>query len=129
MRIIGDDNYAVVYRVTERALFEFAGGRDALSDQVTWSTQLTEADVAALNEVIESNRWYTHQPSGGETQPGAPVRTISVSGRGPGGGLHMYVRGMHDRMEPVRAFLESIANRRLARDLDSLPRAGDKMPD
>ncbi len=127
MRITGEDNLAVVYRVTERGVFEFSGGQDAHLDRVTWSTQLTSTEIEQLNRAIADNRWYTQPPEDGERGDSADrAQTIDVRGRGPSGRLRFVIHGVHDRVEPVRLLLQAIADRRLALDLETLPQAGDE---
>ena len=120
--ILGQDRYATLYRVNGARRLGFGGGPDAFNRRINWVGTLTDQQYTELQDLLERHGWF----AGTVNSPGEPPERITrVRLRWPGGSRRFKVIGDSADIEPVRELLDGVARRRLQRDLDRLPEAGD----
>lgn len=113
-------NAEKLFRVEDGEL-HFGGGLDARLRQTTWSTPLSDHDLTAIADAIDRVGWPRTKPAfSGE--PEEQFWRISV--RTQRGFARFKGRGRSDAAQQVHDVLDSIALRRLDRDLERLPKPG-----
>jgi len=122
--ILGEENYAVLYRVNGASALGFGGGAVAFNRELSWEGTLEQQEYDRLQELLEQHGWFdgTIDTTGDARQP---VSRISL--RWPGGSRRLKLRGVSPGVEPVRQLLDRAARRRFKPQLESLPQAGDKV--
>ena len=120
--ILGQDRYAVMYRVNGAHRLGFGGGADAFNRRISWVGTLTDEQYAELQVLLERHGWFAGTVS---TQGEPHERITRVRLRWPGGSRRFKVTGDSADIDPVRELLDGVARQRLQRDLDRLPEAGD----
>jgi hypothetical protein len=122
--ILGEENYAVLYRVNGASALGFGGGAVAFNRELSWEGTLKPDEYDRLQVLLEQHGWFdgTIVTTGEARQP---VSRISL--RWPGGSRRLKVKGVSPDIEPVQKLLDRAARRRFDPHLESLPQAGDRL--
>lgn len=119
----GEGNYAVLYRVNGARRLGYGGGLDAINRQLSWTGELTPEELDRLDELLEEHGWY----EGKVESTGKPPKHVSrINLRSPRGHRRFKVKGRSSDVTPIEKLLEEASMRRLKRDLDVLPEAGEQ---
>ena len=122
--ILGEDNYAVLYRVNGASALGFGGGAVAFNRELSWEGTLEQAEYDRLQELLGQHGWFDGTiVSTGETS----LRVSRIILRWPGGSRRLKVTGVSPGIEPVQQLLDRAARRRFEPELESLPQAGDRV--
>ncbi|MCA9296174.1 MAG: hypothetical protein KC983_06640 [Phycisphaerales bacterium] len=114
-------NLAALYRIRPNDTFEFAGGRDALSGQATYTTLLSREEVDRVRLRIAEVGWETREPVSTDDPP---KRRFAIRFTTERGSYSYRVRGESPDVRPVLELLDDFSRRRLKADLDRLPEPG-----
>ncbi|MEM7228764.1 MAG: hypothetical protein AAF432_08110 [Planctomycetota bacterium] len=116
-----DGNVIALYRVEEDGTFGFGGGQNALAERMSYTTILSVDDLDTLQLRIDEARWaYEDIESTNEPE----TRRYDIRYEWPTGWARHKVRGESQRIRPVHDLLIEFSERRLQRDLDTLPKPG-----
>ena len=110
---------AALYRVEQDGTLAFGGGSAAQQGRTSWSGPLTDAEIAELRRLVEMHAWLEREPSDVEDGSGT---LYEVFVRGPRGRQRFKVHGGTPGVAEVATLLDTAARRRLASDLEVLPR-------
>lgn len=113
-----DDGKAVIYRVDDKNVLHFAGGRDAQFGNITWSGELTPDEQDTLWRLVRDNGWM-EKPAPEGTEP--EDRTCRISVRMDGRRRTFTVKGACAKITPVTDVLEKASLRRFKTYIDTLP--------
>lgn len=114
-------NLAALYRIRPTNTFEFAGGRDALSGQATYTTLLSREEVDRVRLRIAEVGWESRAPVSTDDPP---KRRFAIRFTTERGSFSYRVRGESSDVRPVLDLLDGFSRRRLKADLDRLPEPG-----
>ncbi len=120
--VIGEDNLAVLYRVNGERELGFGGGPDAFNRSLSWEGELTPDEYERLQQLLEEHGWF----AGNATSTGDPRQRVTRARvRGKGKDRRYTLRGVCEDVQPILQLLDHASRRRLVRELDRLPVAGD----
>ncbi len=120
VRQLGEENYAVYYKVNGARQIGFGGGFAAINRQIGWVGELSTDDYARLQEKLESGGWFDRKPEGsGEPK----ARKAEIVLRTERRTRRYTVKGQCAQVDDVVALLERASRERLQSDLDTLPEA------
>lgn len=121
--VLGEENYATLYRVNGARELGFGGGRDAFNRNINWVGELPETQYSELQGLLDRHGWF----AGTVESTGIPKERISrIELTWPGGSRRFKVKGDSPGIEPVQRLLDDAARQRLRKDLDRLPQAGEE---
>ncbi len=118
------------YTIDRNGVFGAAGGRAAELREITWTTPLTEAQIAEFLDPPSENAWwdqveaearFTEEEAGSEQRP----RT-ELEFKGPNQNRRLNARGRVPQLQSMLEAMRAIAMGRFAPELDALPRAGER---
>ena len=122
--ILGEDNYAVLYRVNGAKALGFGGGAIAFNRELSWEGTLEQVEYDRLQELLRQHGWFDGTiDSTGE----ARQRVSRIRLRWPGGSRRVKVTGDSPDVEPVLQLLDRAARRRFDDDLEILPQPGESV--
>ncbi len=120
LRVHGEANLAVLYRVSEDGTIGYGGGADARNRTITWTGQMTPGEIDELRALLQKHGWFRGAPR----STGEPRKRVSRIKLSHDGRRHSYkVRGRSPDITPVEELLDRVARRRFERFLESLPKA------
>ncbi len=122
--ILGEENYAVLYRVNGAHALGFGGGAVAFNRELSWTGTLQDEEYDRLQELLGQHGWFDGTiASTGE----ARRRVARIRLQWTGGSRRMKVTGASPDVEPVRQLLDHAARRRFQRDLEELAWVDDRL--
>jgi len=122
LSILGEENYAVLYRVNGARALGFGGGTAAFNRELSWQGSLEQEEYDRLQELLDQHGWF----DGTIVSTGEPRQRVSrISLRWPGGSRRLKVTGNSPDVEPVQQLLDRAARRRFEPELESLPQPGE----
>ncbi len=122
--ILGEENYATLYRVNGARALGFGGGAVAFNRKLSWAGRLQDEEYDRLQELLGEHGWF----DGTIASTDEPRRRVArIRLRWPGGSRRLKVTGASPDVEPVRQLLDHAARRRFEPELEILPQAGDRV--
>jgi hypothetical protein len=116
--ILGEQNYAVIYRVNGQKRLGWGGGRDGVNRSLVWAGDMTDEQYDGLQGLLAEHGWFDKSI----TSSGEPKQRVTrITLRWRGGSRRYTLNGRSDDIEPVEALLKEVARQRLEIDLDTLP--------
>jgi len=116
----GTSSHALL-ALTRDGTLHFAGGRDALRGDFSWSGPMTDDELTRLLALLDEHDWWHHDPPSTH-QP--PDQTYAVKLRRPGTRRSFKVMGDGPHLTPIYDLLDRAARRRHEDFLRTMPEPG-----
>ncbi len=117
------------YTIDRNGVFGAAGGRAAELREITWTTPLTEAQIAEFLDPPSEASWWEvvrGECADAEANIGLKPPRTEFQFRGPTSTKQVDFRGEVPQIESMLKAMRAIAMGRFAPELDALPRAGER---
>jgi len=113
------NNAIALYIIEPDGALRFAGGRQALTDQTTWTGELTDEQARQLRSHLQQRNWFQTPPK--STKKDESYRTI-IALRRINAQRKFTVYGENQAVQPILDVLEQAARRRHEPYLQRLPK-------
>lgn len=118
------------YSIDRNGTFGASGGRAAEFKEITWTTPLTDAQIAEFLGPPSERAWWDAVEAASKASddaPGAEQRPrTALDFRGPAFNRSLNARGRVPQIEALLEAMRKLAMGRFAPELDALPRAGER---
>lgn len=128
MMVETPDDSIAYFRVERDGRLAFAGGRDAIQGEPSWTGDLRDEEIELLHERLERGGWFAPGfPDRSTIEPGSAgeieYRVTLSSERG---NVRFTLAGRHPAVTPVHDLLHEASLRRLEPILKTLPQPGEQ---